>query len=200
MREVCELKDVPNSVLIGAGIQVERRYFDKLKSLGFVNENGSRAHEIYFLINELLRRNVDSSYKKAQKSKTNKLKEACASYIRTSDELTLIERMTEIQQRQALIRKRNESLLDMQDCFYEIVKSVVKAFEEGNDIVTFSGDSTYVITQKTFIIINSNGYQYKIYQQGGTNSHLDSKIERLKIIVENQNADLLNQIKEENHQ
>ena len=44
----------------------------------------------------------------------------------------------------------------MQDCFYEIVKSVVKAFEEGNDIVTFSEDSTYVITQKTFIIINSN--------------------------------------------
>lgn len=200
MREVCELKDVPNSVLIGAGIQIERRFFNNLKSLGFITDKGSRAYEIYYLINELLRCDVENSYKKAQKSKTNKLTRACASYIETSNETSLIERMTEIQQRQALIRKRNESLLDMQDCFYEIVKSVVKAFEEGNDIVTFSEDSTYVITQKTFIIINSNGYQYKIYQQGGTNSHLDSKIERLKIIVDNQNADLLNQIKEENHQ
>lgn len=184
MRYFVQLKDVPNSVIIGLSARMISLHHTDFIKIGNTVEklNSNNAEDVFAVIKKLLEIDSEESSKSEILKSQNKLIDACETYIRSNgDEDGLVARITQIKERRNRMIDYNRLAFNLQNEFYQQIKCFMDYFEKDKDITIARGRDSifFIITKKSVTKLYHNGEEVAIYDLRQT-PKLDEKIEKLK--------------------
>ncbi len=186
---VYPLKDVHNSVIIGAAANLMSSFKEEFFAMGFKEEelNCESANAIFNVVKCLLEKDNKKSNLTATKYK--QVNNVCEDFINNKcDGQSLLSQLTKIKRG---LKQVNSLVRNFKIEFFIRVEKIDNILKNVDDLHAIRGNyyNTFLITPTSTYLINYSGQQlnqFKIYTLG-ENLELDKKINELKVLTDDCN-------------